>query len=134
MLAKHFRPQFEALRVHRQFIPFRAGLPAPRLLFPILEPSALASDLAARPNRHRARGTLGRRVRQRTSFQLGFLSFRLGSEGTPTRRGRTTMLGQNFADAVDLYSLEHHFPLGWVISGLIGAGNIAATVATLLAA
>jgi len=43
------------------------------------------------------------------------------------------MLGQN-ANAVELYSLEHHFPLGWVIAGLIGAANLVATVATLLAA
>jgi hypothetical protein len=78
--------------------------------------------------------TLDRRVRWRTSIRLAF-----GTSSTLVGRdadleGVRTMPGQNFADAVELYSLEHHFPLGWFVAGLIGAGNLAATVATLLAA
>jgi hypothetical protein len=43
------------------------------------------------------------------------------------------MFHQQTADAAELYGLEHHFPIGWALAGLAGAGNIAVTVLMLLA-
>jgi hypothetical protein len=43
------------------------------------------------------------------------------------------MFHQQTTDAAELYGLEHHFPIGWTLAGLIGAGNVAATVLMLLA-
>jgi hypothetical protein len=37
------------------------------------------------------------------------------------------------SDAELLDTLEHHFPFGWIVAGLIGAGNVTATLLTLLA-
>ena len=37
------------------------------------------------------------------------------------------------SDAELLYALERHFPFGWIVAGLIGAGNVTATLLTLLA-
>jgi hypothetical protein len=42
------------------------------------------------------------------------------------------MFHHQTADA-ELYGLEQHFPIGWALAGLIGAGNIAATIFMLLA-
>jgi hypothetical protein len=47
--------------------------------------------------------------------------------------GNKTMFHQQTADAAELYGLEHHFPIGWALAGLAGAGNIAVTVLMLLA-
>ena len=44
------------------------------------------------------------------------------------------MFHQRTADAAERYGLEHHFPIGWALAaGLVGAGNITATVLMLLA-
>ena len=50
-----------------------------------------------------------------------------------SKRGKN-MSHQHTADAAaELYSLEHHFSIGWALAGLLGAGNIGATVLMLLA-
>jgi hypothetical protein len=43
------------------------------------------------------------------------------------------MFHQYTADPAERYGLEHRFPIGWALAGLVGAGNIAATVLMLLA-
>ena len=43
------------------------------------------------------------------------------------------MFRQHTADAIELYGLEHRFPIGWALAGLFGAVNVAATVLMLLA-
>jgi hypothetical protein len=57
----------------------------------------------------------------------------LGREAD-SKRGKN-MSHQHTAEAAaaELYSLEHHFSIGWALAGLLGAGNIGATVLMLLA-
>ena len=44
------------------------------------------------------------------------------------------MFNQQTPDDDDvLHRLEHHFPIGWTLAGLIVVANIAATVMMLLA-
>ena len=43
------------------------------------------------------------------------------------------MSNEQTADAAELYRLEAHFSIGWVLAGLLGASNIGATVLMLLA-
>jgi hypothetical protein len=43
------------------------------------------------------------------------------------------MFNQRTADAAEFYGLERHFSIGWALAGLVGTGNIAATVLMLLA-
>ena len=43
------------------------------------------------------------------------------------------MSNDQTVDAAELYRLEAHFSIGWVLAGLLGAGNIGATFLMLLA-
>jgi hypothetical protein len=43
------------------------------------------------------------------------------------------MFNQQTAEASELFGLEHRFPLGWALAGLVGTANITATVLMLLA-
>jgi hypothetical protein len=73
-------------------------------------------------------------VRQRTSKWLmrEDVVHRVGRDAD-FEEGDKTMFHQQTADAAELYGLEHHFPIGWALAGLAGAGNIAVTVLMLLA-
>ena len=73
-------------------------------------------------------------MRQRTSaWLIQEESFASGRKDADFEEGNKTMFHQQTADAAELYGLEHHFPIGWALAGLMGAGNIAATVLMLLA-
>jgi hypothetical protein len=43
------------------------------------------------------------------------------------------MFNEQTADAAELFVLEHRFPMGWALAGLVGTANIAVTVLMLLA-
>ena len=72
---------------------------------------------------------IGHHVRQRTSIWIdsGEALHRVGRDADP-KEGTKPM-----SDAELLDTLEHHFPFGWIVAGLIGAGNVTATLLTLLA-
>ena len=43
------------------------------------------------------------------------------------------MFNQQTAEAVELFGLEHRFPFGWALAGLVCTANIVATILMLLA-
>ena len=63
-------------------------------------------------------------MRQRTSeWLIQEESFASGRKDADFEEGNKTMYHQQTAAAAELYGLEHHFPIGWALAGLMGAGT-----------